>query len=120
MLKIYVGNKMRGVPESNYPWFDRASMYLRKLGHDPITPADLDKTHGFEQGNAQLTDADIAAALKVDFQTILNSDAVALGPDWQSSYGAKAERMVAEWIGLPVYLVDPDAEMFVLDNTTTV
>lgn len=111
-MRIYVGNQMRGVPESNYPWFERASAYLIKLGHDPVTPVDLDKANGFEQGNAQLSDKEIAAGLRVDFAAILDADAVALGPDWQDSFGAKAEKQVAEWIGLPVYLVDPDNGVF--------
>lgn len=114
MMRIYVGNKMRGVPESNYPWFERASKFLRDMGHDPVTPADIDFALGTSQGDQGLSDAQLGALLKMDFQEILKAEAVALGPQWQDSFGAKAERQVGEWIGLPIYYVDPDNQVFKL------
>lgn len=122
-MKIYVGHKMRGLPATGYPWFADAAAFLRSLGHDPITPPDIDIAYGESQGAPHLTDTEVGRHfLRRDFAVILGLDpvvrgepvdAVAFGPLWYDSYGSRAEREFARWIGLPIYAVTPHHRSFV-------
>ena len=112
-MKIYIANKMTGMPEYNFPWFDRARDYLVSLGHEPVSPADLDKEEGFYGHGEVPANMSMEACLKRDFRALVNGmDAIAFGPDWNDSRGARAERTVGQYIGLPFYRVDPDTDTF--------
>lgn len=102
-MKLYIAGKMRGIPQYNFPAFDAARDLLRSAGHDPISPADLDREEGFDP-NTDEVDADfIFHAMRRDLAAVLGSDGLVLLPGWQTSTGAKAEKFVAEQIGIPVY-----------------
>ena len=40
--KYYLGGKMSGIPQFNFPLFDRAAANLRNHGFDIVSPAELD------------------------------------------------------------------------------
>lgn len=112
-MRIYIANKMTGIPEYNFPWFDRARDYLIELGHDPLSPADLDKAEGFNGSGEAPEDMTLEACLRRDFLAIANEcDAIAFGPRWAESTGAPKERFVGQAIGCGMYRVDPDARTF--------
>jgi Domain of unknown function (DUF4406) len=112
-MKIYIANKMTGIEEYNFPWFDRARDYLNSLGHEAVSPADLDKDEGFNGTGDVPANMSMEACLRRDFRVIVNDiDAIAFGPLWADSRGARAERTVGQYIGLPFYRIDPDSSTF--------
>lgn len=113
-MRAYIANKMTGVPQFNYPWFIDAAAYLRSLGHDIVSPAELDTPEQVEAALAS-PDGDLAtfeAASNSTWGDILAKDvkliaddgieAVIVGPDWADSKGAKLETFVAFQLGLPI------------------
>jgi hypothetical protein len=106
-VRVYIAGPMRGYERFNFPAFDAAGALLRRLGHEPVSPADMDRARGFDEGcEGPLPAPFIAEALKRDFAAILTCDAIAFLPGWEKSAGAVAERQVGEAIGLPCYRVD--------------
>lgn len=116
---VYIAGPMRGIPEFNFPAFDAAAALGRALGYEVISPAELDRESGFsEKGHdGQVNDRGHSEAITIDFMrraahrdffAIIGTpekpgvDAVALLPGWEKSRGAKAEKAMAEWIGLDV------------------
>lgn len=100
---------MRGYKLLNFPAFDSAAFDLRSQGIEVVSPADLDRAAGFDPVN--LPDGwdwnalpfPLLHAVERDLSAILKCDAIHLLPGWQDSRGARAERAVAEWIGLGVF-----------------
>jgi hypothetical protein len=44
--RVYIAGPMRGIPEFNFPAFDAAARG-RAMGLEIISPAELDRAHGF-------------------------------------------------------------------------
>lgn len=107
---LYIAGPMRGLPAFNFGEFDKARDFLKKLGHEPISPADHDREM-FPDHDWDAIDATIPAgftiedALQWDFSAILRADGIALLPGWENSEGAKAEKFVAEQTGKKVYMM---------------
>lgn len=55
-------------------------------------------------------------AAERDLAAILTCDSIHLLPGWQESKGARAERAVAEWIGLGVFEYVPPISIYVCDK----
>jgi hypothetical protein len=111
---------MRGYPNFNFAAFDEAAARGRALGHEIISPAELDRQAGFsekghdgkvnEQGHSQLITIDFMRdAIHRDVAAIVGTadkpgvDAVAMLAGWQMSKGATGEKALADWLGLPVF-----------------
>lgn len=112
-MRIYLAGKMRGVPEFNFPAFDRGTRHLEALGHEVFNPADRDRGTGFTAkgltGNEDLAAMGFSLrdALAADTAYIAkHADAVALLPGWQKSAGVAAEIALAHALGLPVGELD--------------
>lgn len=117
-MRIYVAGPMRGIPEFNFPAFNAAAARLRAEGHEVFNPAEKDiEVHGTDisKGNATGSLDQAAAdhgfslrrALRDDTSWICeHADAVALLPGWQNSKGARAERALAEALGLQILVID--------------
>lgn len=117
-MRAYLANRMSGVPQFNYPWFDAAASRLRAQGIDVVSPAELDDP---ETRKAALASPDGSFGsgtvngetwgdfLARDVKLIADSgiDAIIVGPEWMDSKGAKLETFVAFQLGLPV-LAFPD------------
>ena len=41
-MRIYVAGPMTGYPQFNYPLFDEVAATIREMGHEAITPSELD------------------------------------------------------------------------------
>lgn len=110
-MRIYCAGPMSGRDNLNFPAFDAAAAYLRAMGHDVVNPADIDRSMGVDPSKySALTEVPESLrqdALARDFLELCTCDAIALLPEWDTSRGAKAERFVAEQIGLAVYHVMP-------------
>jgi hypothetical protein len=120
-VKVYVAGPMRGIPEFNFPMFNRVAAALRALGHEVFNPAERDiERHGghdISKGN-HTGDLMLAAAthgfslrdaLADDMEFICRkADAIVLLPGWRNSKGALAEASTADALGLKKYEVSPD------------
>lgn len=112
-MKIYLAGPMRGLPEFNFPAFDKGARRLEGMGHEVFNPADRDRSVGFST-KGMTGHEDLAAegfslreALHADTEWIsLHADAVALLPGWEKSSGVAAEIALARALGLPVAKVD--------------
>lgn len=91
-MRVYVAGPMRGHPDLNFPAFNEASMRLRMEGHVVFNPAENSPA-----------DADMRQCMAIDTAWICSSaEAVALLPGWEKSLGARAERALADALGLEI------------------
>jgi hypothetical protein len=125
-MKAYVAGPMRGYPEFNFPAFYRATSLLREQGWEVFNPAE----HDVESGAVKITDPgyltgdveglpgfDFRAAMRWDTARITEADAIVLLPGWQHSTGAKAERSLAEMLGLDIgYFDGQDGFVWVVEE----
>jgi hypothetical protein len=113
-MKLYLGNKMVGIRQFNFPWFDAAAAELRSLAvvTEVFNPAERDRETGFYPDPECLgTVEDMARlnfsrreALGTDWAWIANySDGMIAGQDWAKSTGTISEIACHQALGLPVY-----------------
>ena len=98
MTRVYIAGPMTGIPEFNFPAFNRAAAAWRRHGYEVINPAEN------EGGDTSLP---YDHYMRQDIQHVLNVDAIAVLPGWESSKGASLEVHIATVLGLKVY----DAEL---------
>lgn len=113
MGTIYIAGPMRGIPRFNFEAFDRARDELIAAGWNVISPADMDRQHGFDVDGLvddamdwhrpELLGFDLQAAIDRCLAAIAQCDAVYALPGWRDSRGASAEIAVAKWRGIPVW-----------------
>lgn len=99
-FRIYIAGPMTGIDKYNFPAFDAAAVDLRDQGFHPVSPADIDRAHGFDPSSEadQLeSHLDIDGIISRDVAALLDCEGVALLPGWQRSLGARAEVAVAMW-----------------------
>jgi len=105
---------MTGIPRLNFPLFDEVAGVLRRKGLTIANPADHDRAiypdieswPGFEAGDpARCPAFDHERSMAWDLRMIFEDDGIAMLPGWERSGGARTERLVAEEIGCPVWLV---------------
>ena len=110
-LVVYIAGPMRGHQYFNFPAFDRANEDLLAEGYSVISPADLDREHGFDPMSLpedydwldlQKIDFSLHDAIDRDVAALKGSDAIYLLDGWEQSRGALAEKSLAEWLGLMV------------------
>jgi nucleoside 2-deoxyribosyltransferase len=106
--KVYIAGPMRGLALYNFPAFDHASKVLRARGFEVISPADMDREHGFDpvKDMDQSPVETIEAVMARDLAAICTCDAVALLPGWESSEGVAIELPVAIRMGKVIFDAD--------------
>lgn len=101
----YLAGPMRGYPRFNFDAFDAAAADLRAKSWTVISPADIDREHGF---NPDVHDesffADFRDLIRRDVEAVLTTDCVVLLPGWDRSVGVKGELGIAKWAGKPALL----------------
>lgn len=98
---FYLSGPMTGVPDFNYPLFNRVATAYRKAGYSVFNPAEsFDGDTGRDR--TEYMRADIAALLQCRNVRVL--------PGWESSKGALLEIAIANAIGLSVAEIDPDTQ----------
>lgn len=103
----YLAGPMRGYAMSNFPAFLMAARILTARGFKIMSPAEKDIEAGFDPSRSlESQNFDLGAAFRWDFKAVIDCDGTILLPGWEKSSGAKAERLVAELCGRPVYLLD--------------
>ena len=95
---IYISGPMTGLPELNYPTFNRAAAIFRQAGMDVRNPADIKLP----------PDADWTDYMRQAVKMLLECEAIAMLPGWQDSRGAKIEKQLAEDLGMQILQgIDP-------------
>jgi hypothetical protein len=109
---FYIAGPMSGLPQYNFPAFDKARDMLRRVGFRVISPADMDREVGVDPTQSDfdpsvIDEAFLIDAMHRDSQAIIHeADAMVMLPGWQLSTGAKAEFALARWKHIPVYAFD--------------
>lgn len=108
MPRVYLAGPMRGYPQFNFPAFDKAASLGRALKWEVISPADMDREHGFdERVHHDFTPGERREFIRRDVEAIMSlraedGDAIAMLPNWEKSGGARAEYALAKWARLKI------------------
>lgn len=107
-MKLYLAGPMQGLPQFNFPMFNRVAAQLRADGHQVFNPAErdierhggVDISKGNDSGDVKLAAKDHAFSLREaladDTAFICNeADGIVMLPGWEHSNGAMAEWTLA-------------------------
>lgn len=96
---------MTNYPLHNFPAFDRARDLLKEMGHEVVSPADIDRSMGitehtpFEECQKQMK-----SMLRADVLAIIDQcNGMYMLMGWEKSTGARAEHALAVWMGIPIF-----------------
>lgn len=105
----YLAGPMSGIPDYNYPAFEKAAADLRGRGFVIKSPHEIDHGESEEtpRGSKPWTEYMIAA-----IQLLLTCDAVVLLEGWANSQGALEEFRLAKRLGMDCILYYPNVETF--------
>lgn len=98
---IYISGPMTGLPNFNYPAFNRAARFFRAMGHKVYNPAEFPARVGEEFPIRE-------AFAEFMMFICLQADMVALLPGWEKSDGAVAEMAVARRLGIETFIIEDD------------
>lgn len=96
---------MRGYTSLNFPAFFDAEEDLVARGYRVLNPARMDSELGLSPIR-DISECELYEIVRRDIDAVLKCDMVCLLPGWENSYGARAEKAVAEWLGKRVYEMD--------------
>lgn len=86
----YLAGPMRGHPMFNFDNFDAAAEVLRSQEWDIVSPAEMDREHGFD-GSREPTVDELVEMFERDFAAISRVPYVILLPGWEQSEGVAQE-----------------------------
>lgn len=120
--KVYIAGKMRGVRLYNFPEFDRVGGLLLNAGFEVVSPADLDRAHGFDpwelpeshDWSSTPEGFDLKAAFHRDIQALADCTHILLLDGWTGSVGARCEYFAAKWLGLRFVFAEVDGSVWEL------
>ena len=102
----YIAGSMRGLKLFNFPAFDAARDRLKAEGYEVVSPADIDRAHGFDPSElpddydwSDDSNVDMDHIIPRDLNAILECDGIFMLDGWMNSVGAFAEWAVALWAG---------------------
>ncbi|HEX7048837.1 MAG TPA: DUF4406 domain-containing protein [Longimicrobiales bacterium] len=98
-MKLYIAGPMTGLPEFNYPAFERARTDLEAAGFDVLCPTDIGADA--EPGSRPWT-----WYMRAALRQVLDADALAVLPGAACSRGALLEITVARALGMEVRPVE--------------
>ena len=122
---IYVAGPMIGVPHFNFPKFDLARDFLKALNYEVVSPADIDRAHGFDAmrlpGDTDWSDFSVTGLNKLevisrDIEALKQCQAIYMLTGWEKSVGAQAEHALAKWMGLEIFSEEVAADEDVLEE----
>lgn len=93
MSRVYIAGPMTGLPQFNYPAFNAAARRLRALGHTVFNPAEIDPPTPDQLRSGEVKPW--AYYMRSGIRLLMEAEAVALLPGWESSKGATLERSIA-------------------------
>lgn len=100
---IYIAGPMTGLPEFNFPAFNRIAAEFRAAGWTVFNPAEKESEKGLDDEARKTGDAAAAIAKGFDFrevykwdvEKVIEADAIYMLPGWEKSAGACGEYYVA-------------------------
>jgi hypothetical protein len=109
---------MTGIPEFNFPLFRKAAAYLRSVGYEIISPAELDSPEiqaaaavskdGTFDGTGKIAGETWGDMLSRDVKVVADyCGGIMLLPGWERSRGARLEAFVGLLCKHHFYLVTP-------------
>lgn len=101
-MRVYLAGPMTGIPEFNFPEFDRNAAILESAGHTVFNPAQMDRELGFDPTVPEVSGQFLRDALRRDLSAICGADAIAMIQGWEKSGGARIEWMLAVHLGLEI------------------
>lgn len=90
---VYISGPMTGMPEFNFPAFNKASKEWKLAGWEVRNPADKGEIKGWTWEDY----------LRYDIIDLAACDAIAQLPGWSKSRGAKLESYIAKKLGIAHY-----------------
>lgn len=106
-MRLYLAGPMSGIEQFNFPAFYEAAATLREVGHDIVSPAEMDATDGID-GEALASEAGDPKGLSLTWGQLLARDVLLIGdeteaaidgivflPGWIASRGARLEAFTA-------------------------
>ena len=95
-MRVYIAGPMTGIPDYNYPAFDRMALALRALGHEVLNPAENPEPPcGTWQGY-----------MRMALGQLVQCQCLALLPGWTESRGALIERKLAQVLLMEVVMAE--------------
>lgn len=112
--RIYIAGPMRGYENYNWAAFEEAARLLRLVGHEVISPTEIDEEAGvvYVERDSDGTVLSTALTPSFNFEEVIARDleavasctAIYLLEGWEASTGAKMELAVALANNLEVYV----------------
>lgn len=91
-MRVYLSGPMTGMPDLNFPAFNRYAQSLREAGYEVVNPAEINPDG----------EKSWQACMRADLAALLTCDALALLPGWMESAGAHLEMHVAHRVGIEI------------------
>lgn len=98
---IYIAGPMDGVPNHNFPLFNRVAANLRRQGFVVFTPTE----------NGCAPDSPYLTHIDADIDMIQKCNAMLMLPGWHRSRGAQAEMEIAKWRNMTILFSDAHPEV---------
>lgn len=92
MISVYIAGPMTGLPDFNFPAFQKAADFLRASGFAVVSPHEL---HGHTHESWEFY-------MKSAIQAMMNCEVIYLLHNWSSSRGAQLELILAQTLGYGV------------------
>lgn len=102
--KVYIAGPMSGLPDFNFPAFDRAAEMLKSRGLEPMNPAEIGRRWIAEHGNRQPSQGEYNALLIEGRKMLRKCGRVYLLRGWERSNGARGEVSYALILGIDLEL----------------
>lgn len=103
-MTVYLAGPMRSIELYNFPAFDRYAAELRRRGFTVISPAEMDRAHGFDPAEPikpTIENLFLRDAMVRDLTAICRRcDGIALLPGWEKSAGVRVEVELGRCLGL--------------------
>ena len=108
-MRLCLAGPMQTVPEFNHPAFNAAAKRLRSLGYTVFNPAEFPSGGHLPDAAEDAAGFDVHGVRRACFDHINRfAQAVVVLDGWTGSEGARAEVLLAQKIGVPVYSYTPN------------
>lgn len=104
-MRVYISGPMGGIPDFNYPRFNKAAAELRRLGYIAVNPAEINSGPMPDpHGDATVWKEFYNFCLRRDIQALCDCRFLVLLPGWEMSAGANLELNIAHRVGIRPYI----------------